>query len=122
MPLVHYHQDRQASTWMAAMPRRTRAAAANPAGGTSPASRQSIRPAAQRSAPAGISTRAVVSASAWEAWAANWFTPDRVDTVEGRTADVAEKWLRDHPGSEVVCRDGSGAYGKARELHQTGEV
>jgi len=35
------------------------------------------------------------------------------DTVEGRTADIAEKWLRDHPGAEVVCRDGSGAYGEA---------
>jgi transposase len=40
-------------------------------------------------------------------------TGQRVDTVEGRTADVAEKWLRDHPGAEVVCRDGSGAYGEA---------
>jgi transposase len=40
-------------------------------------------------------------------------TARRVDTVEGRTADVAEKWLRDHPGIEVVCRDGSGAYGEA---------
>jgi transposase len=40
-------------------------------------------------------------------------TGRRVDTVEGRTADVAEKWLRAHPGIEVVCRDGSGAYGEA---------
>ena len=40
-------------------------------------------------------------------------TGRRVDTVEGRTADVAEKWLRGHPGIEVVCRDGSGAYGEA---------
>ena len=31
-------------------------------------------------------------------------TGRRVDTVEGRTADVAEKWLRGHPGIEVVCR------------------
>jgi hypothetical protein len=77
MPLVHYYQGRPASTWIAAMSRRTRAAAANPAGGTSPSSRQPATPAAQRSAPAGISTRAVVSAGAWEAWAANWFTPDR---------------------------------------------
>ena len=36
-------------------------------------------------------------------------TGQRVNTVKGRTADVAEKWLRDHPGTEVVCRDGSGA-------------
>ena len=40
-------------------------------------------------------------------------TGRRVDVVQGRTADVAEDWLRDHPGVEVVCRDGSGAYGEA---------
>jgi transposase len=40
-------------------------------------------------------------------------TGRRIDVVPGRTADVAEKWLRDHPGVEVVCRDGSGAYGEA---------
>jgi transposase len=40
-------------------------------------------------------------------------TGRRVDVVPGRTADVAEKWLRGHPGVEVVCRDGSGAYGEA---------
>ena len=40
-------------------------------------------------------------------------TGQRVDAVEGRTADIAEKWLSDHPGAEVVCRDGSGAYGEA---------
>ena len=40
-------------------------------------------------------------------------TGRRVDVVQGRTTDVAEKWLRDHPGAEVVCLDGSGAYGEA---------
>jgi transposase len=40
-------------------------------------------------------------------------TGRRVDVLPGRTADVAEKWLKDHPGVEVVCRDGSGAYGEA---------
>ena len=40
-------------------------------------------------------------------------TGRRVDVVPGRTADVAEKWLRGHPGVEVVCRDGPGAYGEA---------
>jgi transposase len=40
-------------------------------------------------------------------------TGRRVDVVPGRTADIAEKWLRGHPGVEVVCRDGSGAYGEA---------
>jgi transposase len=40
-------------------------------------------------------------------------TGRRVDVVQGRTADVTEKWLLGHPGVEVVCRDGSGAYGEA---------
>jgi len=40
-------------------------------------------------------------------------TGERVDVLPGRTADVVEAWLRDHPGARVVCRDGSGAYGEA---------
>jgi len=40
-------------------------------------------------------------------------TGRRVDVVPGRTAEVTEKWLLGHPGAEVVCRDGSGAYGEA---------
>jgi len=40
-------------------------------------------------------------------------TGRRVDVLEGRTADVVEEWLRQHPGVEVVTRDGSGAYGGA---------
>ena len=40
-------------------------------------------------------------------------TGRRVDVLQGRTADVAGDWLREHPGAEVVCRDGSGAYGEA---------
>ncbi|HET9895551.1 MAG TPA: transposase family protein [Streptosporangiaceae bacterium] len=34
---------------------------------------------------------------------------DRVDVLGGRTAEVLEGWLREHPGVGVVCRDGSGA-------------
>jgi hypothetical protein len=40
-------------------------------------------------------------------------TGQRVDVLPGRTADVVEAWLRDHPGVQVVCRDGSGAYAEA---------
>jgi transposase len=40
-------------------------------------------------------------------------TGRRADVVPGRTADVTEKWLKDHPGVEVVWRDGSGVYGEA---------
>jgi hypothetical protein len=49
-------------------------------------------------------------------------TGRRVDVVPGRTADVAEKWLRDHPGVEIVCRDGSGAYGEAARRALPGAV
>ncbi len=40
-------------------------------------------------------------------------TGERVDVVAGRKADALETWLRGHPGVEVVCRDGSGAYAEA---------
>ncbi len=40
-------------------------------------------------------------------------TRRRVDVLPGRTADVLEAWLRAHPGVQVVCRDGSGAYAEA---------
>jgi transposase len=40
-------------------------------------------------------------------------TGQRVDVLAGRKAEVLEAWLRGHPGVEVVCRDGSGAYGEA---------
>jgi transposase len=40
-------------------------------------------------------------------------TGRRVDVVLGRTADATEKWLKGHPGVQIVCRDGSGAYGEA---------
>jgi transposase len=40
-------------------------------------------------------------------------TGRRVDVLEGRTADVVEDWLREHPGVEIVTRDGSGACGEA---------
>jgi transposase len=40
-------------------------------------------------------------------------TGQRVDVLPGRTVDVAEAWLREHPGIQIVCRDGSGAYAEA---------
>jgi Transposase/zinc-finger of transposase IS204/IS1001/IS1096/IS1165 len=40
-------------------------------------------------------------------------TGRRVDVIPGRTASAVDGWLRDHPGVQVVCRDGSGAYGEA---------
>jgi hypothetical protein len=40
-------------------------------------------------------------------------TGRRVDVLDGRTADVAEEWLRSPPGAGVVTRDGSGACGEA---------
>ncbi len=40
-------------------------------------------------------------------------TGQRVDVLPGRTAESLEAWLRGHPGAQVVCRDGSGAYAEA---------
>ncbi|MBE1563605.1 transposase [Nonomuraea africana] len=40
-------------------------------------------------------------------------TGERIDVLPGRGADALEAWLRTHPGVEIVCRDGSGAYGEA---------
>ncbi len=40
-------------------------------------------------------------------------TGRRVDALPGRKAEVLAAWLRSHPGVEVVCRDGSGAYAEA---------
>lgn len=40
-------------------------------------------------------------------------TGERIDVLPGRGADALETWLRTHPGVQIVCRDGSGAYGEA---------
>lgn len=40
-------------------------------------------------------------------------TGERIDVLVDRTAETLETWLREHPGIEVVCRDGSGAYAEA---------
>lgn len=40
-------------------------------------------------------------------------TRQRVDVLPERGADALEAWLRKHPGVQVVCRDGSGAYAEA---------
>ena len=51
-------------------------------------------------------------------------TRRRVDVLPDRSADSLEAWLRAHPGVEVVCRDGSGAYAEAvrRALPQAVQV
>jgi hypothetical protein len=45
---------------------------------------------------------------------------ERVDVLHGRTADVVEAWLREHPGVQVVCRDRSGVFDVPVDIEVTG--
>ncbi|MFD9597529.1 hypothetical protein ACFWA9_32910 [Kitasatospora sp. NPDC059973] len=38
---------------------------------------------------------------------------ERIDILPDRTTPTLVAWLREHPGAEYVCRDGSGSYGEA---------
>ncbi|MGW2540706.1 ISL3 family transposase [Kitasatospora sp. NPDC001574] len=40
-------------------------------------------------------------------------TGERIDVLPDRTAQTLVAWLREHPGAEYVCRDGSGSCGEA---------
>ncbi len=40
-------------------------------------------------------------------------THRRVDVLPDRKAATLAAWLREHPGAEIVCRDGSAAYAEA---------
>lgn len=40
-------------------------------------------------------------------------THRRVDVLPDRKATTLARWLREHPGSEIVCRDGSASYAEA---------
>ncbi|OIK25561.1 ISL3 family transposase [Streptomyces malaysiense] len=40
-------------------------------------------------------------------------THERIDVLPDRTADMLETWLRERPGVEVVCRDGSATCAEA---------
>ncbi len=40
-------------------------------------------------------------------------TGERIDVLPGRPAPALAAWLREHPGIEYICRDGSGPYGEA---------
>ncbi|MFE4519187.1 ISL3 family transposase [Kitasatospora sp. NPDC056783] len=40
-------------------------------------------------------------------------TGQRIEVLPDREAATLEAWLREHPGAEVVCRDGSATYAEA---------
>jgi transposase len=40
-------------------------------------------------------------------------THRRVDVLPDRKAETLAAWLREHPGVQVVCRDGSASYAEA---------
>ncbi|GAA2957217.1 ISL3 family transposase [Streptomyces flavovirens] len=40
-------------------------------------------------------------------------TGERIDVLPDRTAQTLVAWLREHPGAEYVCRDGSASYCEA---------
>jgi transposase len=47
---------------------------------------------------------------------------ERVDVLPDRTTETLAAWLREHPGTEVVCRDRASAYAEAVRTASPGAV
>ncbi|MGW2586637.1 transposase [Streptomyces virginiae] len=41
---------------------------------------------------------------------------ERIDVLPDRRTQTVTAWLQDHPGIEVVCRDGAGGFAQATTL------
>jgi len=61
----------------------------------------------------GVDDFAVRRGSSYGTIIVNMATGKAIDVLEGRTAEPFTRWLIDHPGAQVTCRDRAGAYAVA---------
>lgn len=79
MPAPAYYHGRPARFWIAITPGSARATAANQAAAAPSAGKRPAAAAARQTTPGETASPVSMAAGAgaWEAWAGNWFTPQR---------------------------------------------